>query len=386
MKLCMLKKLFSSLLFTLLSIFLTNCGPSPYQPSGATGGFNDIYPVGSETSSETDGSVFGSSFDGNGYTNTERALDLAKLRVAQRAWENGYPYFSLLAAKSNSQAVGSVGSATSVPVPWGGAVSVGSSEQVYNSYAESYIYGLTSKPANWQVGPKNIIHNTLDVITEISKKHGIEVDTSIHEKEKPLISYEKKFKKLVERANAVLTVKEPIDFKDAEVYIDIEGMRNLNGKEPRWAVAQQIFNVAQLFHQDPHQVANFYKKHARAMNSDLVILRPFELDSDNPVSHALQTVVQIIYAIKQRSNLGIWVEPNTDEHVYIIRNLSDPANSPFKLGDRILEVNGIDVVTVEQIGELYYRNSPGDVIPVKVNRKGELKTLNVKLLPNPEGN
>lgn len=70
----------------IIFVFCSGCA-TEYQRQGLTGGYTD-------TRIQDD--IFRVGFKGNGYTSTERAADLALLRCAELALENGYKYFVIM--------------------------------------------------------------------------------------------------------------------------------------------------------------------------------------------------------------------------------------------------------------------------------------------------
>jgi hypothetical protein len=71
---------------SLLLVLLAGC-VTPYQYSGATGGFEDI---------QLAPDVFRISFQGNGYTSAERVQDFGLLRACQLTLTNGFICFAIL--------------------------------------------------------------------------------------------------------------------------------------------------------------------------------------------------------------------------------------------------------------------------------------------------
>ncbi len=55
-----------------------------------------------------------------------------------------------------------------------------------------------------------------------------------------------------------------------------------------------------------------------------------------------------------------------------------------KIGDVIVEIDGIKITSPSEIQEIIGRRSPGDEVVIKVNRKGEIKTMNL-VLTNKDG-
>ncbi|PCJ95128.1 MAG: hypothetical protein COA45_12430 [Zetaproteobacteria bacterium] len=72
-------------------IFLSACA-TPYQQQSFSGGFSET---------QLSENVFQVSFEGNGYTNKQRASDFALLRSAELALENGYDYFAITGSENS---------------------------------------------------------------------------------------------------------------------------------------------------------------------------------------------------------------------------------------------------------------------------------------------
>lgn len=81
--------------FSVLIIFglLSGCA-TPYQQAGLAGGFNE---------SQLDINVWRISFQGNGYTRSERAEDYALLRSADLTLMNGFSFFALADSRSKQE-------------------------------------------------------------------------------------------------------------------------------------------------------------------------------------------------------------------------------------------------------------------------------------------
>lgn len=93
------------LIFVCLTIYLAGCS-STYQPDGFSGGF-------SETALGRD--FYKVTFNGNGYTSSEKANDFAILRAAELALEGGYKH--LIITDSDTQ-ITSTGGNSYVPKPY----------------------------------------------------------------------------------------------------------------------------------------------------------------------------------------------------------------------------------------------------------------------------
>lgn len=76
-------------LYPLLAILLTSCA-SGYENNGVLGGYS---------SQQTAENTYLISYQGNGYTHPDRALDLTMLRSAEICMENASPYFKVTSQK-----------------------------------------------------------------------------------------------------------------------------------------------------------------------------------------------------------------------------------------------------------------------------------------------
>jgi len=77
----------------LLSLaILTGCA-TPYQPVSALGGYREI---------QLAPDIYRVMFFGNGYTNSELAIEYALRRCAELTQQNGYPYFGILTVEDYS--------------------------------------------------------------------------------------------------------------------------------------------------------------------------------------------------------------------------------------------------------------------------------------------
>ncbi len=74
-------------------LLLTAACATPYQKQGFTGGFDET-PIAPN--------VWRVSFNGNGYTSSDRAEDLVLLRSAELTLTSGYSYFGLASARVGS--------------------------------------------------------------------------------------------------------------------------------------------------------------------------------------------------------------------------------------------------------------------------------------------
>jgi hypothetical protein len=74
-------------------IVIAGCA-TPYQPEGAAGGY---------TETRLDNNVFRVGFNGNGYTSAERAEEMALLRSAEVALNNGFSHFVVVDGRVREQ-------------------------------------------------------------------------------------------------------------------------------------------------------------------------------------------------------------------------------------------------------------------------------------------
>ena len=93
-----MKALKAGLVLLTFVFILASCATG-YQSKGLFGGF-------SETQFDTD--LFTVSFQGNGYTTSERASDFALLRCADLTQQNGFLYFKIIYSQSNIKTTYSV--------------------------------------------------------------------------------------------------------------------------------------------------------------------------------------------------------------------------------------------------------------------------------------
>ena len=106
----------------------------------------------------------------------------------------------------------------------------------------------------------------------------------------------------------------------------------------------------------------------------------------------------IKYGVVQRGYLGVMIlkmdaqlaeekELDVSGGVYVDSLLenSAAADAGLKVGDVILEVNNLKVKSAPELQEIVGRQSPGDKVALKINRKGKEKELSV-ILKNQDGN
>jgi hypothetical protein len=80
-------------LILIVALSLAGCA-TPYQSSGARGGFSDV---------QLDKNVFQITFRGNGFTSAGDVANMALLRSSELAIKNGFPYFVVVANNNVSR-------------------------------------------------------------------------------------------------------------------------------------------------------------------------------------------------------------------------------------------------------------------------------------------
>ena len=198
---------FSLIMFSVA--FLTGC-QTGYHASSVTGGYKDI---------ETDlPFIFATNFGGNGYTDSTRSLDLARLRCAERAWRNGYMFFVEIAANTQINQTGTVSSGSAFPLYGGGSIAVGSSSPIYAPSSGASILAFRNKPPQNQFKAGTEIYDTKKFITSMADKYSVKVDLSVTDPTRPIADFENHLYKLLQNKDSI-TIKEEIKDKDV-VLID----------------------------------------------------------------------------------------------------------------------------------------------------------------------
>jgi hypothetical protein len=355
------------LLVIIVSFFITGC-QTGYHAQSATGGYNDI--------ASKDPNIFITGFNGNGYTSGDRAYDLAKLRSAEKAWRRGYHYFAEIKSNTQINHTGNVNTATAVPMYGGGAFAIGSSTPIYAPSSGVSIIGFSKKPSQDSFKSGVTIYNTKDFIQSTASKYGAKIDLSITNPNGPVSDFEDfLFSNSADQDS--LNVKEPIDKEDI-FFLDL---RNRNLSQNEAFLGQRYIRYSEFPYKNMGEAKPFLSKMAKNQNSNVVSIAPYTASGDDAKNFILQKGVLISFGIKRESMLGISFEPGLlKDKIYQVRSLTT-VSSVFKLGDKILEIDGKDTLTIRNvIAELYYDKKPGEIVEVKVARNGEMKILSAPML------
>ena len=97
----------------LLSLALLGGCATSYQPSGFTGGFDEV---------QLSENVWRVQFRGNGLTSSSRAEDLALLRCAELTLIQGYSHFAIVSGRHGTQTSAIPQTATSITTAVGGSL------------------------------------------------------------------------------------------------------------------------------------------------------------------------------------------------------------------------------------------------------------------------
>jgi hypothetical protein len=156
----------------LFTIILQGCSTA-YQSEGLSGGYSET---------RLDENVFKVAFNGNGYTDREKAADFTLLRCAELTLQNGYKYFVIIDAESyvsNSTYTAPTTTNTTANVygtgnyAYGNAQSTTYGGQTYNiskPSSSNVIYMLHEKPESTFAYSADFIY------TSIAEKYEIDQD------------------------------------------------------------------------------------------------------------------------------------------------------------------------------------------------------------------
>jgi hypothetical protein len=96
-------------------VALASCATA-YQPQGFSGGFSEV-PISAD--------AYRISVDGNGFTNASRVNEMALLRGAELADQNGFRYFALLSMGEYTKQITTVAAGSSTTTTQGTATATG---------------------------------------------------------------------------------------------------------------------------------------------------------------------------------------------------------------------------------------------------------------------
>ncbi len=164
--------------FGLVSLVLTLTGcMTPYTSDGLLGGYSEV---------QLSENVWRVSFQGNGYTSRERAVDMAMLRSADLTIQQGYSYFAFSDSKSRTDTVG-IGTTPTTSYTTGSAYRSGNN--VYGSATTTTTGGqaifISTPTANNTVvmfkdKPENVsgmVYNATFVCNSLGKKYDVQCTT-----------------------------------------------------------------------------------------------------------------------------------------------------------------------------------------------------------------
>lgn len=140
-------------------IILTGCA-TPYQETGSTGGFTD---------KQISRNEFIVAFSGNGYTSSQRAVDLCLLRCAEVALGNGFHYFILTAANAGYDTSTAVSVGNYFPTGYGGVGSFSATQTIPKPIAANRMVCFREKPT-----VTTQYFDAQNVYNEFSKKYGVQ--------------------------------------------------------------------------------------------------------------------------------------------------------------------------------------------------------------------
>jgi hypothetical protein len=360
-------KLFLSFLVTTISLLISSC-QTGYHAQSTTGGYTDF--------DSEHPNIFNTGFNGNGHTSADRAYDLAKLRSAEKAWRRGYYYFVELQANTQVNHTGNVNTATAVPMYGGGAFAIGSSTPIYAPSSGISIIGFSKKPPQNSFKAGVEIFNTEDFIESMVTRYRAKVDLDITNPNGPTSDFEDFIYKLTANQDN-LRVKDKINQSEITFY----DLRKRDATQQESWVGQSSFRYTEFPYSDINDSKAFLSKIAKRQNSNVVVIFPSIASGEDAKNYIQQRGVWVGFGIKRESRLGITPEPGLlKDKIFQVRSIAGK-DSLFKLGDRILEINGKDTLTIRNdIPELYYDKKPGEIVEVKVARNGEMKVLSVPML------
>ena len=130
-------------------LLLTSCA-TPYQSSGATGGYRDLRLA---------PDLFRVSFSGNGLTSPEMAYDYALLRASDLTMANGYAYFAIVKEEEKRTKFSQY------------VASLELDQTVYYPHADLFVQTYCGRPADVVAFDARFLAN------ELREKYGIESES-----------------------------------------------------------------------------------------------------------------------------------------------------------------------------------------------------------------
>jgi predicted metalloprotease with PDZ domain len=126
---------------------------------------------------------------------------------------------------------------------------------------------------------------------------------------------------------------------------------------------------------------------AASLGADLVVVLSTRADVENLFPQTPKTVGFLCFAsVRPKGTLGIrWEPEDVKQKKHIIRKFTSTSLAPacgLKIGDKVIAVNGIDVLDVRNYNAEVLRWEPGQEVLVSVVRDGTETKIPVRTIPN----
>ena len=323
---------------------ITVCGcATGYNPSGLGGGYE------SERESYN---VFVVTFRGNEFTSIERAKDLALMRAAEVSLENGFHYFIEFAGKGYEGIypayVGVIGCFRAEPEYLPSKYAIHNAKELFHKMAVQYELMASGKYIQPKVGRYKPPSEAIEF--ELYPDYDFEPLTGEH---------------------TTYTIKGFRNFGMEGVcvarYVDFENPMVSD---------EEFYKVAM-------PIAEKHGANAVILEDDRRVLKNYADYSQ--VENPFIGFVADLYVVPEAS-LGVEWEPG-DLYMgkYIIRRfkrVSKAKEAGLRLSDKVIEINGIDMLNKRAFVEEFLKWSVGETARVSFVRDGEQQTLEVELVPN----
>lgn len=144
-----------------LVLVLTGC-TTPYTSDGLLGGYSEV---------QLSENVWRVSFQGNGFTSRERAVDMALLRSADLTIQQGYNYFAFSDSKSRTDTLG-VGTTPTTAYTTGNTTTITGGQAIFISTptANNTVVMFKNKPEN----VKGMVYSASFICNSLGKKYDVQ--------------------------------------------------------------------------------------------------------------------------------------------------------------------------------------------------------------------